>query len=95
MKSLKVFSLALLAVALASGVAHAKGGMGGMGGMGMGNGSMASPDTAQRKEMRTQSRDEKRIQTRDGSQAGNAQREQIRNETREQIRSGGDAPVGQ
>ena len=82
MKSLKVLSLVLVTAGLASGVVHAKGGMGGMGGMGMGNGSMTSPDTAQRTETRIQSRDEKRIQKRDGSAADAAQRTQNREQTR-------------
>ena len=95
MKSLNVLSLVLLAAGLASGAAYAKGGNGGMGGRGMGNCSMTSPDTAQRKETRTQSRDEKRIQTRDGSAADAPQRDQIRNQTHEQTRSEGASPAGQ
>ncbi|MBC2732178.1 hypothetical protein [Thiobacillus sp.] len=86
MKSTKILSVILLAAGLASGAVHAKGGHAGMGGgMGMGNTGMSYPDSAQRKETRTQNRDEKRIQTRD----------QIRTETREQVRSGGTSAAGQ
>jgi len=100
MKSTKILSATLLAAGLASCAVHAKGGHAGMGGgMGMGNTGMAYPDSAQRKETRTQNRDEKRIQTRDGTQANSAQRnqnrDQIRTETREQVRSGGTSAAGQ
>ncbi|MBW8365763.1 MAG: hypothetical protein K0M39_14535 [Rhizobium sp.] len=100
MKSTKILSVILLAAGLASGTVHAKGGHAGMGGgMGMGNTGLSPPDSAQRKETRTQIRDEKRIQTRDGAQTNSAQRNQnrdhIRTETSEQIRSSGASPAGQ
>lgn len=92
MKSTKTLSVILLAASLASGTVHAKGGHAGMGGgMGMGNTGMSYPDSAQRKETRTQSRD--------GAQADSAQRnqnrDQIRTKTREQVRSNGASPAGQ
>src|SRR3569623_814726 len=77
MKSTKLLSAILLAADLASCTVHAMGGHAGMGGgMGMGNTGMSYPDSAQRKETRTQNRDEKRIQTREGTQANRAQRNQ-------------------
>ena len=96
MKSLKMIPLVLFAAALASGAAHAKGGMGG--GMHMGNGGMTQANPTPRQETRSQTREEKRLQKGDG-QADNAQRsqslEQIRNETREQVRSDGANAPGQ
>lgn len=92
MKSTKILSVILLAAGLASGAVHAKGDHAGMGGgMGMGNTGMSSPDSAQRKETRTQNRD--------GAQTNSAQRnqnrDQIRTETREQVRGSGASPAGQ